>query len=224
MRAIIRLFAKSPFGLLVKHSGQVQETVQLLRPLIAAFLAGDKAGLRDLHDEICRKEHKADETKAAVRDHMPKSVFLPVNRGDVLNYIKEQDGIADAVEDLAVIMKMRTPKIVPELEPKLLALVDQVVSAADDLFDAARRMTNLAASSFSGPEVDKVLEMVAKVNHAEWEADKLQAEFSAMVFEHEDEIDPISVFQWVHIVEVLGDVADHAENTGDMLRLMLAHS
>jgi predicted phosphate transport protein (TIGR00153 family) len=224
MRGLIKLFAKSPFGLLVTHTGRVQETVQLLRPLIAAFLAGDQSRLNELHDEICKKEHKADETKAAVRDHMPKSVFLPVNRGDVLNYVKEQDGIADAVEDLAVILKMRTPKIIPELEPKLLAVVDQVVAAADDLFHAARGMTNLAASSFAGPEVDKVLEMVAKVNHAEWEADKLQAEFSALVFQHEDELDPISVFQWVHIVEVLGDVADHAENSGDMLRLMLARS
>jgi predicted phosphate transport protein (TIGR00153 family) len=224
MRGILKLFAKSPFGLLVKHAAQVQETVQLLRPLVEIFLAGDRDRLRKIHDEICKKEHQADETKNAVRDHMPKSVFLPVNRGDILNYVKEQDGIADAVEDLAVILKMRQPKRVPAIEPKLMELVDQVVKAADVLFAAAREVANVAATSFAGPEVDKVLKRVAEVNHAEWEADKLQAEFSALVFEHESDIDPISVFQWMHIVEVLGDVADHAENTGDMLRMMLARA
>ena len=64
--------------------------------------------------------------------------------------------------------------------------------------------------------------MVAKIHEAEGEADRLQAEFSKLVFENEARIDPTSVFQWVQIIEVLGDVADHAENTGDVLKLMLA--
>lgn len=224
MRGILKLFAKSPFGLVVKHTTQVQETVQLVRPLFETFLAGDRKKLVEVYEEICRREHEADETKSAVRDHLPKSVFLPVNRGDILTYVREQDSIADAVEDLGVILTMREAKFVPEFEPKLLELVDRVVEAAELLFDAAREITNLAATSFAGPEVDRALRMVAEVNRKEWEADQQQAEFSKIVFEHEDEIDPISVFQWMHIAEVLGDVADHAENTGDMLRLMLARA
>jgi predicted phosphate transport protein (TIGR00153 family) len=222
MRGILRLFAKSPFGLLVKHTTQVREAIQLLRPLVEAFLADDRSKLEEVYDQVCALEHDADETKNAVRRHLPKSVFLPVNRGDILYYVKEQDGIADAVEDLGVILTMRQPKTVPDFEPRLLELVDQVTKAAELLFEAAQEMTNLAAASFAGPEVDRVLAMVAEVNTAEGKADRLQAEFSRLVLAHESEVDPISVFQWMHIVEVLGDVADHAENTGDALRLMLS--
>ncbi len=222
MRGILRLFAKSPFGLLVKHTVKVSDAVHLLRPLVEAFLAGDRDRLEQIYQEICELEHDADEMKNAVREHLPKSVLLPVNRGDILNYVKEQDGIADAVEDLGVILTMRQPKTVPELGPKLLELVDQVTKTADCLFEAAQEVTNLAAASFAGPEVERVLRKVSDVNVAEGKADRLQAEFSRLVFERESDIDPISVFQLMHIVEVLGDVADHAENTGDALRLMLA--
>ena len=224
MRGILKLFAKSPFGLTVKHATQVQKTVQLARPLIDALLAGDKSRLDEVYKTISKAEHQADEVKNEIRDRLPKSVFLPVNRGDILTYIKEQDGMADAVEDLAVIVTMRQPQMVPEFEAKLRELIDHVLITAEVMFDAAREMTTLAAAAFSGPEVDKVLKMVADVNRKEWEADLLQAEFSKLVFQHENEIDPISVFQWMHIVEVIGEVADHAENTGDMLRLMLARS
>lgn len=224
MRGIMKLFAKSPFGLLVQHTVLVQETVELVRPLFEAFFAGDAERLKQTRKEIFKREHNADEAKNKIRDTLPKSIFLPVNRADILSYVKEQDGIADAVEDLGVILSIREPKFIPEFQPKLLEVVDQVLKTADLLFDAAREMTDLAAAAFSGPEVEKVLEKVAQVNHGEWEADKLQAEFSKLLFQHEDEIDPISIIQWMHIVEVLGAVADHAENTGDMLRLMLARA
>ena len=222
MRGILRLFAKSPFGLMVKHAAQVDETVQLLRPLIEAFLAGDTARVQELSEEIDDTEHEADKIKNAVRARLPKSVLLPVNRGDIMGYVKEQDGIADAVEDVGVILAMRSPACLPEFEPKLLKLVDQVIHAAALLFDAARAIKTLQSASFAGPEVEKVLKMVTKIHEAEGEADRLQAEFSKLVFENEARIDPISVFQWVKIIEVLGDVADHAENTGDVLKLMLA--
>lgn len=221
MRGILGLFAKSPFGLMVKHTALVQETVQLMRPLFEALLADDHERLAQIHEAICQKEHEADETKNQVRDHLPKSVFLPVNRGDILAYVKEQDGIADAVEDVAVILMMRNPKRIPEFESKLIELVEQVNGTAELLFQAAGELTNLLAASFSGPEVNKVLALVADVHGEEAKSDRLQAEFSRLVFAREADIDPISIFQWMRIVEVLGDVADHAENTGDVLRLML---
>ena len=224
MRGILGLFAKSPFGLMVKHTGLVRETVQLVRPLFDALLADDREQLAQIYEEICQKEHEADVTKNQVRDHLPKSVLLPVNRGDILTYVKEQDGIADAVEDVAVILMMRDPKRIPAVDAKLMELVDQVSGTAELLFQAAGELTNLVAASFSGPEVNMVLSLVAEVHGAEAKSDRLQAEFSKLVFQHEGEIDPISIFQWMRIVEGLGDVADHAENTGDVLRLMVARA
>ncbi len=138
--------------------------------------------------------------------------------------MKEQDAIADAVEDLAVILSMRRPAVVEGLREKLMEFIDQILKTTELFFDAARGVRDLEAASFTGPEVDHVLKVIAEVNKNEWQADQLQAEFSKLVFSFEERIDPISVFQWMHVAEVLGDVADRAENTGDVLRLMLARA
>jgi uncharacterized protein Yka (UPF0111/DUF47 family) len=36
------------------------------------------------------------------------------------------------------------------------------------------------------------------------------------------QIDPVTVFHMIRLAEVIGSVADHAENAGDMMRAMLA--
>src|SRR5690606_23053950 len=84
VRSILGLFAKSPFGPLAEHTQRVHDTVVLLRPLMEAFIEGDWARTQEIYERISRLEHDADVIKNDIRDHLPKSLFLPVDRGDVL--------------------------------------------------------------------------------------------------------------------------------------------
>jgi len=34
--------------------------------------------------------------------------------------------------------------------------------------------------------------------------------------------DPIEIFQMIRLAEIIGSIADHAENAGDMMRAMIA--
>ncbi|MFQ5688650.1 MAG: TIGR00153 family protein [Gemmatimonadota bacterium] len=222
MRTIYQLFGKSPFGPLVAHTQRVHEAVKLIRPLFEAFLDEDWDRALEIYRTISKLEHKADVLKSEIRDHLPRSMFLPVDRGDVLKYLKEQDAIADAAEDLGVMLTLRQTPCPAALRPLLLDLVAQVIKTSELLVEAGLELTRLFETSFGGPEVDKVLRRVAEVDDQEWEADKRQWQVSKALLEHEQELDPVSVFLWMHIIEVLGAVANHAENTGDMLRLMLA--
>ena len=222
MRTIFQLFGKSPFGPLVEHTRRVHSTVELIRPLFEAFLAEDWERSRELYQQISKLEHKADLTKNEIRDTLPKSIFLPVDRQDMLRYLKEQDAIADAAEDVAVIVTMRHTPCPDALKPEVIHLVDQVIKTSELLLDAGRELQRLFESSFGGPELAKVLDMVSEVNDQEWEADKVQGSLSRALFEHEEELGAVSILLWTHIIRVLGQVANHAENTGDLLRMMLA--
>ena len=42
-------------------------------------------------DEICRLESEADEIKNDIRGHLPKSIFMPVDRRDLLEILILQD-------------------------------------------------------------------------------------------------------------------------------------
>ncbi len=222
MRTIFQLFGKSPFGPLVEHTRRVHSTVELISPLFEAFLAEDWQRSRELYEQISKLEHKADLTKNEIRDTLPKSIFLPVDRGDMLRYLKEQDAIADAAEDVAVIVTMRHTPCPDALKPEVMHLVDQVIKTSELLLDAGLELQRLFESSFGGPEVVKVLDMVSEVNDQEWEADKVQGSLSRALLEREEELGAVSILLWMRIIEVLGQVANHAENTGDLLRMMLA--
>jgi len=222
MRTIEKLFGKSPFGPLVEHTRRVHATVVLIRPFLEAYLEKDWERCEELHGEVSRLEHEADKTKNEIRDELPRSIFLPVDRRDVLAYLKQQDAIADAAEDLIVLLTLKNVETPDEIGHSILDFADQVIRTSELLLDAGQELQRIAEASFAGPEVDEVLEMVAQVNEQEWEADKVEREVTRALLAREDGMGPVSLILWMRALDVLGQVANHAENTGDLLRMMLA--
>lgn len=222
LRSLLGLFAKSPFGPLVQHTERVHETVQLIRPLFEAFMSGDFDETERIYERISKLEHKADVLKNEIRDHLPKSLFLPVDRGDVLLFLKEQDGIADRAEDVAVLLTMRRTPTPEVMKGPVLDFVDHVIATSAAWSSTAHELPTLLEASFTGPEVAKTLERVRDVSDMEWEADNKQQAVAKLIFQNEEELGAVSVVFWMNITRVLGGVANHAENTADLLRLMLA--
>jgi predicted phosphate transport protein (TIGR00153 family) len=187
-----------------------------------AFLAGDRERTVELYERISKLEHKADIVKNDIRDHLPKSLMMPVDRGDVLLFLKEQDHLADRAEDLGVLVTMRETGAPAAMHEPVMALVAAVTAAAQAWFKVAAALTTLEGASFAGPEVERMMEQIRTISNLEWEADKRQAAATRIMFEHEPEIGAVSVVLWMNIFRALGSVADHAENTADLLRVMLA--
>lgn len=224
MRNIFSILGKSPFGPLNRHTEQVHEAVEGIRPLMEAFMAGDHARTVEMSKRISSLEHEADLTKEEIRSHLPKSLYLPVDRGDLLSFLKEQDNIADRAEDLGELVSLRETPTVPEMREPVLAFVDQVIRTSESGYDASRELTVLQEASFRGAEANKVLELVRRVGHEEWQADKLERKALKALFAHENELDPVSVTVWINILAALDRIADHAENTADILRLLMARA
>jgi hypothetical protein len=140
----------------------------------------------------------------------------------VLLFLKEQDGIADRAEDVAVLLNMRQTPAPSGMRSGILEFVDYIIATSAAWYASSRDLTTLQEASFTGPEVDKMMDRVREISDMEWEADKKQAALSRGLFEHEEELGAVSIFFWMNIFRVLGAVANHVENTADLLRLMLA--
>jgi predicted phosphate transport protein (TIGR00153 family) len=222
MRTIFELFGKSPFEPLAKHGQIVEEVIQEVRPLVEAFLAQDWSETKEVSDRISRQEHRADQLKAEIRDHLPRSLFLPVDRGDLLRLLKAQDAMADAVEDLAVLITMRQTRVPEALKAHVWALTDQILQAAKTWFTISKLLPQLQEAAFTGPEVKKVLDLIDTLGEQEWRSDQLGAQLGRESVLLEDELGAISLSFVMRIGQKLGDVPNHAETAGDMVRLMLA--
>lgn len=221
MSIISKLFGKSPFEPLHQHMLKVKACVGLVRPLMDAFLKGEQEKVKDVARKIFKAEHDADIVKKEIRSRLPKSILLPVARGDILRFLKEQDNIADSAEDLAALLILRKTTVPEELKEKLKNFVDKVLETYEVAMTVSSEIKLLAETSFGGEEAHKVMELIEQLKLKEWEADKAQMNVARKMFSIEKKLDPVSVMMWMHIFRELGTLANHAENAGDQMRLML---
>ncbi len=224
MSILAKLFGKSPFEPLYQHMLRVNECVTLVKPLMEALLADDYSQVEEIAQKIFKAEHEADMVKKEIRNNLPKGIFLPVDRGDMLNYLREQDKIADSAEDLAVLVTLRKMKVPEELRDLLATLVERVLLTCETAMKVSSEIKALAETSFGGAEAEKVMETIEALKLDEFEADKAQMRLARKMFSIEAKLDPVSIFMWMQIFRELGSLANHAENLGDHLRMMLHKS
>ncbi len=221
MSIISKLFGKSPFEPLYQHMVKVKECVDLVRPLMDAVLQGETKKVKEIAKKIFKAEHYADMVKKDIRSHLPKSIFLPVARGDLLRFLKEQDNIADSAEDLAVLLTLRKTMVPEEMKEDLQDFVNKVLETYEQAMIVSSEIKLLAETSFGGAEAHKVMELIEQIKVKEWEADKAQMNTAKKLFSIEEKLDPVSVVMWMKILKELGTLAKHAENAGDQMRVML---
>jgi predicted phosphate transport protein (TIGR00153 family) len=221
MSIISKLFGKSPFEPLYRHMLKVKACVDLIRPLIDALLKGEEEKVKDVAKKIFKAEHDADLVKKDIRNNLPRTIFMPVARGDILRFLKEQDHIADSAEDLAALLTLRKTTVPEELKEELKDFVDKVLNTSELAMTVSSEIKLLAETSFGGEEAHKVMELIEELKLKEWEADKAQMIAAKKLFSIEKKLDPVSVVMWMNIFKELGTLANHAENAGDQMRMML---
>jgi predicted phosphate transport protein (TIGR00153 family) len=219
---LFRLFAKSPFGPMQEHMRVVEACVQELVPLLGALADDDLDTVRAHKATVFELERKADDLKQSIRSALPSALLMPVARRDLLDLLASQDAVADAAQDAAGLLAMGRLRVFPALDEPLREYCDQVVATVGQARVLTDRLDELLEVGFRGREVDQLLEGIDAVSAAESVTDEQGVALVQILFEHEDEMGPLSVVFWYELVRTLGHVADEAENVGDRLRLLVA--
>ncbi len=222
MRSIFSMFAKSPFKPLANHIDKVRDCVDQIKPLFAAQLAEDYDQVQSISEKIVQMEYEADKIKNGIRDHLPQSMFLAVDKRDFAHLLSAQDDIADAIEDLTVILRIRHLANPDALKKPLNDLVDHIVMSAHSACDLIHELENLLEASFGGVEAEKVEKAGLQLATYEWEADKKQFILAQKLFSLGDSISAADLLLWNEVNKKLGAVADKSELIGKTLRIFLA--
>jgi hypothetical protein len=200
---------------------KVMECVAFVRPMFERLKSGDYAGLEQLAKSVFKVEHEADIIKNEIRQTIPKSFFLPVYRGDLLGLLALQDSMADAVEDVAVVLTIKHLELPESISKDVLAYVDLAVAVASKADAVSQELTALNGKGFGIDEVEQIQTQVSEVARSEWEADRKQYQLAKLLFAHEDEIPATSIFLWSKVCGELGALANHAEKASDRIGRMV---
>lgn len=219
---IASLLGSSPFKPLQAHMRIVKECVAEVPALFDALVAGDQEALTRQKDLIFAKEQEADDLENDLRAHLPKSLFMPVDRRDLLELLDMQDYIADTAQDIAGLMVERDMSVPKKMEEPLLALVQRCVDTCNHAATITEELDELIETGFRGREATKVDEMVSELSEIENETDEMGMALARTLFSKEDEMKPVSVIFWYQMIQWIGDLADYAEKVGDRMRLLIA--
>jgi predicted phosphate transport protein (TIGR00153 family) len=216
----ISLFVTSPFEGLQEHAQKLRECALVFQQAIECYISEECERFEEFRLEIDRLEDEADAIKRRIRGHLPKGTLLQFDKFELFRYLGEQDNVLDAMEESLDWISIRSDLGIPQaLIKDIKILVDETASAVDEL----GKMVSVARKYFekySEEQRVQVKEMVRSLRRREREADKLEDRFKQKVFD--TVVDPVTVFHLVRMAEIIGTIADHAENAGDMMRAMLA--
>jgi hypothetical protein len=222
MKKMYEIFGVSPFIPIMEHMKKVKECVDFLPSFFNKYLEKNYEGAKAIFKDICKREHEADEIKKDIRDRLPKNFMLPVARPDILNYLKQQDNIADAAEDSGALCMLKNLSLPKELHQLLKDLLDKNIRTVEKTAEISASLGDLTKSGFNKKMSGYVHELIKEVEFMEWECDKLQMCFFKKLFQIEKEMDPISVILWFDIVHEITDLSNASENVGEQMRMMLA--
>lgn len=221
MLNIARLFGKSPFAPLQSHMKKVALCVERLSDIFNALSKGDEEKIEKLVADLSRMEGEADLTKNDIRNHLPKSIFLPIDRAHFLEILSVQDSIADKAEDVGILLTLRPLENFRNFTEDLTGFFRKNELVFLNAKQIIEEIDELLESSFGGIEAEKVKALVEQTASKEDEADKMQQQLMKQLFTYGDPLNVPAFFLWMRLIEEIGAISHLAERLANRIRMIL---
>jgi len=216
------LFKSSPISPLQEHMYCAYRSVKNLTPLFEGMNERDQAKIATAVDALIKGEHEADMMKKELRHNLPKGLFMPIDRRDLLDVLLRQDQIANHGKAIARLIIGRNMTLPIQMQTPFLHFVDKAILTVRYALDVINELDELLESGFRGREVDHVERMLEELSGSESEVDVVQGELKGILYGLEDALRPTDVMFTYRLIDCVGCVADDAEKVGSRLQLMLA--
>ncbi|MFH2064641.1 MAG: DUF47 family protein [Pseudomonadota bacterium] len=217
---LYRIF-KSPFDEgLQEHTDKVKACAWSFQQAMESLISGKDSSFESHKQEIIKIKSESDAIKRRVRGHLPGLGFLSMNKYQLLMYLKEEDKILDAIERVIGLLAGNAVTRIPQLLMKdLYLLVDTTIEPVEELSNMVTE-AGKHLRSYSEKQRSGIKKCANTLREKKQEA--CQIEISLIRKTLALEIDPVTVFFMVRLIESIGLISVYAEHAGDMMQAMLS--
>lgn len=221
MRTIAKLFGKSPFAPLQQHMNKVAACIAELEEAFTAFFNSEYKKIEIVAKRLSKLEHEADLTKNDIRNNLPRSVFLPIDRGHLLEMLAIQDSLADTAENIGLSLILYPLPVFKELQEDLQNLLQTNIHTFSNVQMIINEIDVLLESSFGGIEAQRVKAKIEEISSQEHESGLIKHEILKKFFSKGKNWRHL-LFLWLRIIEEISSLAHISERLANRIRMVLA--
>jgi uncharacterized protein len=181
----------------VALGGEIRTGARMLRDMLGTDPI-DMSRVAAIKDQ----EHVCDERTRGIVDRLNRTFVTPLDREDIHSLAIKLDDVMDAIDAAAAVMRLYK---LTQARPGARRLAELVCESMDRLCEALAALEQRKG----------VLELVARVNQLEREADRMHQDAIVALFD--EERDPIVVIKWKEILDFLEAATDRCQDVSDSL-------
>lgn len=219
-RSVGQVFGYSPFPTLVKHAVLCGRAVGILQKQFEAYENEEFELVERYREEIDELESHADELKEEIRTHVTRSMILPIDRQDLLEFLRVQDDIINNCEHVGHMLTFRRVKADSGIMADFKVLLAKIMECVNEYERMVEHINTLIETSFDKKEIQVILEIIEEVESLEHECDKVQIKLHTTLF-NSDNLNPLDVLLIDTWVVHLGYIANATARAADRFRLMI---
>ena len=181
----------------VSLAKEIQDGARLLKQMMSS----DPPDMTKA-DAIKDIEHTCDQRTRSIIDRVNRTFVTPLDREDIHALAISLDDVMDAIDAAAAVTRLYK---IPHIRPGARRLADLICESVDRITEALRALEKRHG----------VLEIAARVNQLEREADRIHQDSIVALFD--EERDPITVIKWKEIFDFLEAATDRCEDVSNLL-------
>ncbi len=217
---LLNMFKRSPFENAFRHAIKVAQCGPVFVRAVECYFKGDRHTFEFLKEELRDIEAEADRIKRNIRAHLPRAILMPVDKSLFFSFLREADKVVDCAKNALYWMSYCELVLPEDIERDYLTLVKEVGDYVGFLPEMVLR-----AHTYFGSRMEKdreaVKDVIREIRFREKESDDLEKIMFVRLCA-EAAMPPKTYFIMIRLVETTGDIADHLENSADMMRAMIA--
>ena len=217
------LFGRSPIGPIKKHITTVHSCVLTLDPFFQAIIANEWDIAYQTQSHIVQAYSESNAIKSSIRRSLPKSLFLPVPRSDLLTLVTLQDRVAVRTREIASLVVERRMVIPSSINQIFMETIHKVLKVSAQALKAVNELDSLLETGFQGREIAVVGAMLEELEKLKHQAGEDLAIIRAQLFEIETHLSPIEAMFLYKLLDWIGELVETTAQVGSHLQLLLAN-
>lgn len=200
-----------------RHLDVVKETVDAFAESVDSVAKGEPASAEFNVKRVFEGETNADTIHRELSTKIAEGAFFGGVREDMLNLLENIDNIADSAKDAA---RFLTSSAIFEADAREILGSRNTQQYVEDLKSSVAALISLVKAFDLGKR--EVLSKVHSVEEFEELADSRKDALLKELFSKHGSMDPVTVIQLRDFIFVADDIADNAEDAGDVILVLIA--